>query len=215
MNFNFVTLFDNLILPYFQDSILKIAIDKKLMSINTYNPRDFTKDKHLKVDDSISGGGSGMLMTPQPLFDCLDRLKDTHIIFLSPVGKTFCQKDAKVLSKNKDITFVCGRYEGIDERVIEEFADEIYSIGDYVLTGGELPAMIMCDAIARNIDGVLGNSESIEEESFENDLLEYPSFTKPAVYKGQNTPNILLNGNHKKIKEYRKKLAICKTKYTK
>jgi tRNA (guanine37-N1)-methyltransferase len=215
MIFNFVTLFENLITPYFQESILKIAIEKKIININTFNPRDFTKNKHLKVDDSITGGGCGMLMTAQPLFDCLSKLEDTHIIFLSPTGKTFNQKDAKVLSTKKNITFVCGRYEGIDERVIEKYADQIYSIGDYVLTGGELASLVMCDSISRNINGVLGNSLSMKEESFENNLLEYPSFSKPTIYKKIKTPNILLSGNHKKIKDFRVKMSICKTKYTK
>lgn len=214
--FNFVTLFKDLIKPYFQDSILKIAIDKKLISINTYNPRDYTKSKHLKVDSSIAGGGSGMLLSPQPLFDCLRDIKQkqkTHIIFLSPSGKTFNQKDAKVLSTKQNITFVCGRYEGIDERVVEKFADEIFSIGDYILTGGELPALIMSDAISRNIPNVLGNNSSIDEESFENDMLEYPSFTAPASYEGIKIPSILLSGNHKKISEFREQLSECKTKY--
>jgi len=217
MIFNFITLFEDLILPYFEDSILKIAIDKNLISVNTYNPRSYTTSKHLKVDDSISGGGSGMLLSAQPLFDCLldiKRKKDTHIIFLSPTGKQFNQKDAKVLSTKKNITFVCGRYEGIDERVVEKFADGIYSIGDFVLTGGELPALVMSDAIARNISGVLGNSQSINEESFENDLLEYPSFSSPRVYDNHLIPSVLLGGNHKKISQLREQMSICKTKYT-
>ena len=154
-----------------------------------------------------------MLLSPQPLFDCLSQLEHSHIIFTSPTGKPFTQKDAKVLSRQKHITFVCGRYEGIDERVIEHFGDEIFSIGDFVLTGGELPALMMCDAIARHITGVLGNPTATDEESFENGLLEYPSFTKPTHFKGYDSPPTLSQGHHEKIRLLREKMSICKSKY--
>ena len=213
MTFHFVTLFPELILPYFKDSILSRAVANNLISLHTHNPRDYTKEKHRKTDDTISGGGSGMLFSPQPMFDCLAPLKKTHIIFLSPTGKPFSQKDAKNLAKKEEITFVCGRYEGFDERIVEEFADEIYSIGDFVLTGGELPALCMCDAISRNIGGVLGNEDATKEESFESGLVEYPSFTKPATYLGRKTPSVFLEGNHKKIDQARHEMALCKTKF--
>ena len=171
MKFTFVTLFANIVEGYFQDSILKRAIEKKLLSVEYANPRDFSTNKHHKVDDTAVGGGAGMVMNPQPLYDTLDELKkqnpSLHVVFLTPVAKPFKQNDAKRLAKKEHIAFVSGRYEGIDERVIEKYADEVFSIGDYILTGGELASLVMCDAISRNVDGVLGNSESLEVESFE------------------------------------------------
>ena len=217
MRFTFVTLFSNLIDGYFQDSILSRAIEKDLFSINYANPRDFSDSKHKKVDDTAFGGGAGMLMSPQPLYDTLESIKeedeDAYVIFVTPVAKRFVQNDAKRLANKKHIVFVSGRYEGIDERVIEEYADEVFSIGDYILTGGELPSLVMCDAIVRNIDGVLGNSESLEVESFESELLEAPSFTKPQIYKEKNVPSEFLKGNHSKIRTLKFALSECKTSF--
>ena len=217
MKFSFVTLFPNLIKPYFEESILKIALEKNLLQIETVNPRDFTKDKHKKVDDALIGGGAGMLMTPQPLDDTLTYIKkkdsNAYIIFLTPSAKLFTQKDAKRLSKKEHIVFVSGRYEGIDERVIEMHANEVFSIGDFVLTGGELPSLVMCDAISRNIQGVLGNSSSLEVESFENHLLEAPSFTKPNIFKKNSVIKEFLKGNHGKIATLKCELSLLKTKY--
>jgi tRNA (guanine37-N1)-methyltransferase len=217
MKFTFVTLFSNLIEGYFQDSILKRAINKDLLNINYLNPRDFSDNKHNKVDDTAVGGGAGMVMNPQPLYDSLQELKsqdeNVHIIFLTPVAKPFRQNDAKRLAKKNHIAFVSGRYEGIDERVIEEFADEVFSIGDYILTGGELASLVMCDAISRNIDGVLGNSDSLSVESFESPLLEAPSFSKPKEYKDNSVPKEYLKGNHSKIRSLKIALSECKTKF--
>ena len=217
MKFTFVTLFANLIEGYFQDSILKRAIDKNILEIDYVNPRNFSTNKHMKVDDTAVGGGAGMVMNPQPLFDTLFDLKknsdNVHIVFLTPVGKPFKQNDAKRLARKKHIAFVSGRYEGIDERVIEKFADEVYSIGDYVLTGGELASLVMCDAISRNIDGVLGNSESLDVESYESELLEAPSFSKPQVYEENSVPKEYLKGNHSKIRTLKIALSESKTKY--
>lgn len=224
MKFSFVTLFPDLIKPYFDDSILKKAIDKNLICCNFYNPRDYTTNKHKKVDDTLCGGGAGQLIFPQPLFDLLDEIKlkdsknDPYIVFPLAAAKPFNQNDAKRLSKKKHIVFVSGRYEGIDERVIEQYANEVFSIGDYILTGGELPSLIMSDAISRNVDGVLGNIESLDEESYNYDeedkmLLEAPSFTKPVEYKGLKVPSELLKGNHAKIRNLKIKLSKCKTKY--
>ncbi len=216
MKFTYVTLFSNLIEGYFQDSILKRAQSKGLFEVDYLNPRDFTDNKHGKVDDAAVGGGAGMVMTPQPLFDALRHLQsmgDVHIVFTTPVGKPFVQNDAKRLSKKKHIAFVSGRYEGIDERVIETFADELFSIGDFVLTGGELPSLVMSDAIARNIDGVLGNSESLEIESFETSLLEAPSFGKPPLFEEKRVPSEYLKGNHSKISALKFALSECKTKF--
>lgn len=213
MRFTYMSLFPQLIEGYFQDSILKRAVDKKLFTFDFCDPRDYSNSKHKKVDDTAAGGGAGMVMTPQPLFDALDQFRDAHIIFMTPVGKPFVQNDAKRLAKKEHIVFVSGRYEGIDERVIETYADELFSIGDYILTGGELPSLVMSDAIARNIEGVLGNSDSLDVESFETPLLEAPSFTKPANFKNLSTPSEFLKGNHSKIAALKNALSVVKTQY--
>jgi tRNA (guanine37-N1)-methyltransferase len=214
MRFTYVTIFSNLIEGYFQDSILKRGIESGKFSVEYLNPRDFSTSKHHKVDDTAAGGGAGMLMTPQPLFDALRSLpEDVHIIFVAPVGKQFTQNDAKRLATKSHVVFVSGRYEGIDERVVERFGDEVFSIGDYVLTGGELPSLVMTDAIVRNIEGVLGNSESLEYESFESPLLEAPSFGKPPIYENMSVPSEYLKGNHSKIRALKSSLSECKTKY--
>ena len=217
MTFTYVTLFSNLIEGYFQDSILKRAQEKGLFRVGYRNPRDYTTNKHGKVDDTAVGGGAGMVMTPQPLFDTLTQLRkedpDVYIIVATPVGKPFVQNDAKRLAKKKHLAFVSGRYEGIDERVIETFADEVFSIGDYILTGGELPSLVMTDAIARNIDGVLGNTDSLEVESFETPLLEAPSFGKPPLFEEMDVPSEFLKGNHSKIAALKFALSECKTKF--
>lgn len=217
MRFTYVTLFESLISSYFEDSILKRAIQNNLLSINFYNPRDFTKNKHGKVDDYQAGGGAGLLLFPQPLFDVLDTIKkenpDAYFIFPTPAGKPFVQVDAKRLAKKEHIVFVCGRYEGIDERVIETYSDEVFSIGDYVLTGGELASLVMSDAISRNIQNVLGNEASLSVESFENELLEAPSFSKPPIYEDKLVPSEFLKGNHAKITSLKNKMSESKTKY--
>ncbi len=214
MRFTYVTIFSNLIEGYFQDSILKRGIESGKFSVDYLNPRDFSLSKHHKVDDTAAGGGAGMVMTPQPLFDTLKTLpEDAHIIFVAPVGKQFTQNDAKRLATKSHVVFVSGRYEGIDERVVERFGDEVFSIGDYVLTGGELPSLVMTDAIVRNIEGVLGNSESLEYESFESPLLEAPSFGKPPVYEDMSVPSEYLKGNHSRIRALKSSLSECKTKY--
>ena len=217
LKFTFVTLFSNLIEFYFQDSILKKAIDKKLISYEFYNPRDYTLNKHKKVDDYLCSGGAGLLMTPQALFDTLDDIKsknpDAYIIFPLAAAKPFRQNDAKRLAKKKNIVFVCGRYEGIDERVIEKYANEVFSIGEYILTGGELASLVMSDAISRNIKDVLGNQDSLEFESYENELLEAPSFTKPQIFRNLSVPSAFLKGNHSKIANLKHHMSVCKTKY--
>ncbi len=217
MTFTFVTLFPNLIEGYFQDSILKRAVDKGCFSIAFSDPREHSLNKHNKVDDTAFSGGAGMVMSPQPLSDTLESLhtchNNLHVIFTTPVGKPFTQNDAKRLAQKEHLVFVSGRYEGIDERVIEQYADELFSIGDYVLTGGELPSLVMCDAIARNIEGVLGNSDSLAIESFETPLLEAPSFTKPQHFRGLSAPSEYLKGNHSKIAALKIGLSECKTKF--
>lgn len=217
MKFTFVTLFSNLIEPYFGDSILKRAYESKLISYEFYNPRDFTTNKHKKVDDEMVGGGAGMLLSCQPLFDCLDEIRksdeNAYIIFPLAAAKPFRQNDAKRLANKKNIVFVSGRYEGIDERVIEKYANEVFSIGEFILTGGELASLVMADAICRNVQGVLGNADSLEVESYENNLLEAPSFTKPEIYQNLSVIKEYLKGNHNKISDLKSKMSICKTKY--
>lgn len=213
MKFNFITLFPNLVSPYFSDSILGKATQKGIIEINYINPRNYTKQKHKKVDDYMVGGGAGLLMSAQPLFDAIDELGDTHIIYLTPVGKKFNQNDAKRLANLSNITFICGRYEGIDERVIESKVNEVFSIGDFVLTGGELAAMSLCDAISRNIPGVLGNINSLDIESFESGILEAPSFTKPNIFDGLSVPSAFLKGNHSIIIALKNHMALCKTRF--
>ncbi|MDQ7046378.1 MAG: tRNA (guanosine(37)-N1)-methyltransferase TrmD [Sulfurovum sp.] len=217
MKFTFVTLFPNLIKGYFSESILKRAIEDEKIFIDFYNPRDFTRDRHNKVDAPMIGGGAGMLMTPQPLMDTLQKIKETsknaHVVFLSPVGKPFTQNDAKRLAQKEHIVFVSGRYEGIDERVIEKHANELFSIGDFILTGGELASMVVCDAVSRNVEAVLGNSDSLSIESFEESLLEAPSFTKPTNYENNEVVSEFLKGNHSKITDLKRGMALCKTKY--
>jgi len=217
MKFSFVTLFPELIKGYFSESILKRAIEDEKISIDFYNPRDFTTDKHNRVDAPMIGGGAGMLMTPQPLMDTLQNIRTTspkaHVVFLSPVAKPFTQNDARRLANKEHVVLVSGRYEGIDERVIEAQADELFSIGDFILTGGELASMVVCDAISRNVEEVLGNSESLSIESFEESLLEAPSFTKPKNYENREVISEFLKGNHSKITDLKRGLALCKTKY--
>ena len=212
MKFSFITLFEDIINNYFKYSILANAIKDKHIKIETYNLRDFSQNKHKKVADTVYGGGNGQLLNVEPLIKALEPLKNSHIIFLAPAGKKFTQKDAKRLSKKKHITFVCGRYEGFDERAIELMANEVLSIGDYVLTGGELASLSMCDAISRNVNGVLSD-EALDEESFNDNVLEYPSFTKPQVFNGVKIPSVLSSGDHQKIRDYRDKMSVLKTKY--
>jgi len=217
LKFTFVTLFPSIIEGYFSDSILARAIDGDKISIDYVNPRDYSTNRHQKVDAPMISGGAGMLMTPQPLIDSINDIKqknaDSHVVFLTPVGKRFQQNDAKRLAKKDHLILVSGRYEGIDERVIELMADELFSIGDYILTGGELASMVVCDAISRNVVGVLGNSESLTVESFEEPLLEAPSFTKPTNYENSMVISEFLKGNHSKITALKRELSLSKTKY--
>ena len=212
MKIVFVTLFPNLISPYFEDSILKRALDKKLFSIEFVNFRDFATNKHQKVDTSIVGGGAGMILDNLALRNALNHLKQKYpnskTLFLTPVGKRYNQKDAVRFSKEEVLILVSGRYEGFDERLIEDLADEVISIGDFILTGGELGSLIIADSVLRNIKGVLGNSESLQEESFNENLLEAPSFSKTG-----EVPQILKSGNHKEVKKWREKTSLLKTKF--
>jgi len=217
MKFSFVTLFPELIEGYFKASILGRAKESGLIEVEFINPRDYSKNKHKKVDAPMVGGGAGMLMNPEPLFEAINSIKkdspNTHTIFLTPVAKPFKQNDAKRLSKKEHIILVAGRYEGFDERVVELLADEVFSVGDFILSGGELPALIVCDAVSRFVPNVLGNSDSLKEESFEESLLEAPSFTKPDIFEGKSVISDYLKGNHGKISALKKLMALSKTKY--
>lgn len=213
MRIDILTLFPEMF-GALSESIIGRAREKNLIEINVINIRDFSKDKHKKCDDAPFGGGAGMVMTPQPLFDAITsvKTKDSLVILTSPRGQTFNQKLCKELSRFDHLIFVCGHYEGIDERIIELCIDREISIGDFVLTGGEIPAMAMVDAISRYVDGVLGNGQSLEEESFSSGLLEYPQYTRPAEFMGLKVPEVLLSGNHAEIAKFRKEQAEKITK---
>ena len=196
-------------------SLIGKAIDKKLIDLNLVNIRDFTLDKNKRCDDYSYGGGAGMIMTPQPLFDAIQSVKtpNSYVIFLSPKGNLLTQEKVQTLSQmGKDLVLVCGHYEGIDERIVDLCVDEELSIGDYVLTGGELPAMVVIDSVARYVDGVLGNSETTSEESFCDNLLEYPQYTRPSEFMGKKVPQILLDGDHGKVAKWREEMSISLTK---
>lgn len=215
LTIDIITLFPNIYFGPFSESIIARAIDSDLVNINTIDLRNFTDDKRRTVDDKPYGGGPGMLMIPDPLFRAIEKLKtvDSMVILLTPQGKVFNQSFAQEFSFKKHLILVCGHYEGIDQRVIDSMIDLELSIGDYVLTSGNIPAMVLVDAIVRLIPGVLGSSESSESESFSDDcILEYPQYTRPEVYRDMRVPEVLLSGNHKKIEEWRREKALSKTR---
>ena len=204
MKFDVLTLFPEMFEPLKQ-SIIGKATEKELIDINLVNIRDFSKDKHKKVDDTPYGGGAGMVMRADVVYDAVQSVKseEAKVIYLSPQGKTLTQERVQTLSQEKHLILLCGHYEGIDQRVIDEVVDEEISIGDYVLTGGEIPAMVLIDTVSRYVDGVL-SKESIKEESFASGLLEYPQYTRPEVFRGKRVPEVLLSGHHENIEKWRK-----------
>ncbi len=208
MKFDILTLFPEMF-ETIKYSIIEKALDKNILSINAINIRNFSKDKHKKVDDTPYGGGAGMVIKPDVVYDAYLSVKseNSKVIYLSPKGKTLNQAKVKALSKEKHIILLCGHYEGIDQRVLDEIVDEEISIGDYILTGGELPAMVLIDSVSRYIEGVI-TKESVEEESFSNGLLEYPQYTRPEVFLEKKVPEILLSGHHEKIKKWREEEAF-------
>ena len=212
MQFDVLTLFPEMFEPIKQ-SILGTAIENEKIKLKLVNIRNFSKDKHKKVDDTPYGGGAGMVMKPDVVYDAYKSVyeENAKVIYLSPQGKTLNQKKVEELSKEKHLILLCGHYEGIDQRVIDKIVDEEISIGDYVLTGGEIPAMVLIDTVSRYIDGVL-NQESIKEESFSQGLLEYPQYTRPEVFEGEKVPEILLSGHHENIEKWRKEQALKITK---
>ena len=198
-------------------SIIGRAIDAGLLEINAVNIRDYSTNKHMKVDDYPYGGGAGLVMQPEPVYRAYEDLtkdmkKKPRVVYLTPQGTTFHQEMAKELAKEEELVFLCGHYEGIDERVLEEIVTDYVSIGDYVLTGGELPAMVMIDSISRLVPGVLHNDDSAGDESFENGLLEYPQYTRPPVFLDKEVPEILLSGHHENIRKWRHEQSVKRTK---
>lgn len=212
MVIDILTLFPESFAPL-GESIIKRAQESGKIKINIINIRDFSQDKHKKCDDYPFGGGAGMLMMAQPVCDAVESVLDekSHIVMASPSGQTFNAKIAEELSKEEHLIFICGHYEGIDERVVDIFKPQQISIGDYVLTGGELPTMVIIDALCRFVEGVISN-DSLQEESFSNNLLEYPQYTRPSLFRGLSVPEVLLSGNHKEIARWREEQALEKTK---
>ena len=216
MKITIITLFPEMCNAVLDESIIGRARKSGIIEIDTVNIRDFTHDKHNRVDDAPYGGGMGMLMQTQPIYDCFASLcsedgKKPHLIYMSAQGKTLTQKRVKELSQLPNIAILCGHYEGVDERIIEEIVDEEISVGDYVLTGGELPALILSDSIARMIDGVLPNDEAKELESHYSGLLEYPQYTRPPEWHGRKVPDILLSGHHGNIDKWRREKSLERT----
>ena len=216
MKINIMTLFPEMCEAVLSESIIGRAREKGLVEINCINIRDFTVDKHRRVDDAPYGGGMGMLMQIQPIVDCYKSICEqsenkNHLIYMSPCGKTLTQEKVKELSEHDEITILCGHYEGVDQRVIDTIVDEQISIGDYVLTGGELPAMVLADSISRMLEGVLPNDEAKEMESHYNGLLEYPQYTRPYEWNGMKVPDVLISGHHGNIEKWKREQSLLMT----
>lgn len=216
MRIDILTLFPEMCETVLSESIIGRSRESGLVEINCTNIREYSKDKHRRVDDATYGGGLGMLMQVDPIYDCFCALtekigKRPHLIYMSPQGKTLTQERVKELSKMDNIAILCGHYEGVDERVIEEIVDEEISIGDYVLTGGELPALILADSISRMLPGVLAEDAAFEEESHYNSLLEYPQYTRPYEWHGKKVPDVLLSGHHANINKWRREQSLKRT----
>ncbi len=215
MKFTIMTLFPEIIEHYCSCSIMKRASERDIIELETINPRDYTLDKHKKVDDTPYGGGAGMVLMAQPYVDAyesIEKLQNSITIMLTPQGETFNDNKAKEFAQYDQIIMLCGHYEGYDERIREIIKPKEISIGDFVLTGGELPALCLLDSVSRKLDGTLGKIESAQEDSFSNGLLEYPHYTKPREYRGLKVPEVLLNGNHSEIEKFRKEESIKRTK---
>ena len=215
--FHILTLFPEMVMDGLNTSIIGRAIEAGLLEINAVNIRDYSTNKHVKVDDYPYGGGAGLVMQPEPVYRAYkdlekDMKKKPRVVYLTPQGTTFHQEMAKELAKEEELVFLCGHYEGIDERVLEEIVTDYVSIGDYVLTGGELPAMVMIDSISRLVPGVLHNDDSAGDESFENGLLEYPQYTRPPVFLDKEVPEVLLSGHHENIRKWRHEQSVKRTK---
>lgn len=213
MKITILTLFPEMFMPL-KESIIGRAADSGKLQIDIVNIRDYSQDRHSKCDDYPFGGGAGMVMMPQPIASAIEAADPSHTahrIYMSPKGQKFTQQKVFELVEKPEILLLCGHYEGVDQRVIDMFIDEEISIGDYVLTGGELPAMVVCDAVARYVDGVLSQG-SLVDESFADGMLEYPQYTRPAVFRGESVPQVLLSGNHQKVAEWRREESLKLTK---
>ena len=219
MRFDIMTLFPELVTRVLDESIIGRACRNGYLEIHAHQIRDYSKDKHRRVDDTPYGGGKGMLMMAPPIYDCYEYITSTHsadinkkVIYMSPRGKIFNQQKAEELSKYDNLIILCGHYEGVDYRVIEEIVDEEISIGDYVLTGGEIPACILVDCVARLVDGVLSDKECFEKESISGGLLEYPQYTRPFEFHGKKVPDVLISGHHENIEKWRNEKSLELTK---
>jgi len=212
MNIRILTLFPDFLRQYFETSIMGRAVAAGKIAVTVTDIRDFSTDRHRTVDDAPYGGGAGMVLMPEPLGQAIEsvRTPESHCVYPTPSGRIFRQSDARRLSEYEDLILICGRYEGIDQRIIDEYVDEELSIGDYVLSSGELAAMVIVDAVFRLKDGII-RPESLVEESFQDGLLEYPHYTRPEVYHGNPVPDVLISGHHRKITEWRNKKRIEKT----
>ena len=213
MKITVLSLFPEIIQGYFNSSIMAKAVEKGIVEYSVINIRDFARDKHRTCDDYPYGGGAGMVLKPEPLSGALDSIgaRDRRVVYPSPSGRLLDQKYAGELSRTEDLVFICGRYEGIDQRIIDLYVDDEISIGDYVISSGEISALVIIDSVYRLLDGVI-NGESLLEESFSDGLLEYPQYTRPAVFRGMEVPEILVSGHHAKIKDWRKEKQLEKTK---
>jgi tRNA (guanine37-N1)-methyltransferase len=216
MNFHVLTLFPDMVSQGLHTSVTGRAIDRELISLNAINIRDYSQDKHKHVDDTPYGGGAGMVMQPDPIWlayeDLISGMEERpRVIYVTPQGATFTQKMAEEFSKEKDLVFLCGHYEGVDERILEEIVTDYVSIGDYVLTGGELPVMVMIDAVSRLVPGVLNNQDSAQFESFSDNLLEHPHYTRPVEFHGKRVPDVLLSGHHANIEKWRREQSLKRT----
>ncbi|MCI8429117.1 MAG: tRNA (guanosine(37)-N1)-methyltransferase TrmD [Lachnospiraceae bacterium] len=216
MNFHVLTLFPDMIRDGFQTSITGRAVEKGLLSLETVNIRDFSVNKHNRVDDYPYGGGAGMVMQAEPVCLAYESVaaklsKKPRVLYMSPQGRIFNQRMAEELAQEEELIFLCGHYEGIDERVLEEIVTDEVSIGDYVLTGGELPALVIMDAVSRLLDGVLHNEESAEFDSFHDNLLEYPQYSRPEEWRGKKVPPILLSGHHANVEKWRREQSLLRT----
>ena len=213
LRFDVLSLFPKTIEGFTEESILGKAIDRGLLEINSFDLRRWTKGKHREADDRPFGGGAGMVLKPEPLFDAVDEIanESTTVVYMAPDGEPLTTPLARELSKSQHLLLISGHYEGIDQRVRDHAVDREISIGDYVLTNGSLPATVLIDAVSRQVSGVLGDKESLEDESFENNLLSHPQYTRPAEYRGMTVPEILLSGNHKEISKWRREQQIART----
>ncbi|HIQ96732.1 MAG TPA: tRNA (guanosine(37)-N1)-methyltransferase TrmD [Candidatus Limivivens merdigallinarum] len=216
MNYHVLTLFPEMVENGLNTSIIGRAMEKGLLSLNTVNIRDYAGNKHGKVDDYPYGGGAGMVMQAEPVYQAYlavrQKISSTpRVVYLTPQGSVFTQEKAKELAKEEDLVFLCGHYEGVDERVLEEIVTDYLSVGDYVLTGGELPAMVIIDAVSRMVPGVLSNESSASEESFSGNLLEYPQYSRPEVWRDKAVPSVLLSGHHGNVEKWRREQSVMRT----